>query len=148
MILLGMLSVLVACNMYLVNLISEDGSKVQKRRSLLVSLLLSLKLRRKSSPARPYRKILLIKLRSELEPKLWFAIGKAFDTEDLTVTASRSRVSSDADGIPQSAELDLGQKQRGSSTRVRLADSLLHRPWRTEQGLFEVLRRWAHQWHN
>lgn len=60
MILLGMLSVLVACNMYLVNLISEDGSKVRKRRSLLVSLLLSLKLRRKSSPARPYRKILLM----------------------------------------------------------------------------------------
>ena len=54
LILLGMLSVLVACNMYLVNLISEDGSKVRKRRSLLVSLLLSLKLRRKSSSARPY----------------------------------------------------------------------------------------------
>lgn len=40
------------------------------------------------------------------------------------MTASRSRVSSDADGIPQCAELDLGQKQRGSLTRVRPADSL------------------------
>jgi hypothetical protein len=61
MILLGMLSALVACNMYLVNLISEEESKVRKRRSLLVSLLLNLKLRRKSSPARPFQKILLMK---------------------------------------------------------------------------------------
>ena len=63
------------------------------------------------------------------------------------MTASQSRVSPDTGGIPQCGELELGQKQRGSLTRVRPADSLSHRPWQTEQGLLEVLRRWTNQWH-